>query len=66
MFKMFYAEIKTPFGTSLQTLRSDYAKEYLSTPLADYTSQLGIVNQTPFLHTPEQNCVGHRKNRDLL
>lgn len=65
-FTAFCAEIKTQFNVSVQILRSDNAKEYLSKYFRNYMVQHGIIHQTSCVDTPSQNGVDERKNRHLL
>ena len=61
-FCAFCAEVKTQFNTSVQTLRSDNAKEYFSSSFQSYMSQHGILHQSSCVDTPSQNGVAERKN----
>ena len=65
-FHAFYAKIKTRFHTSVQNLRSDNAKEYLSEQFQSFMLQNDILYQTSCVDTPSQNGVVERKNRHLL
>ena len=65
-FSDFCAEIQTQFHVSVQTLRSDNAKEYLSKPFQSFILQHGILHQTSYIDTSSHNRVVERKNRHLL
>ena len=65
-FSTFCAEIQTQFHVSVQTLRSDNAKEYLSKHFQSFMLQHGILHQTSCVDTPSQNGVAERKNGHLL
>ena len=65
-FSVFFAEIQTQFHVSVQTLRSDNVKEYLSEPFQFFMLQHRILHQTSCVDTPSQNGVVKRKNRHLL
>ncbi|MCR2848179.1 DDE-type integrase/transposase/recombinase, partial [Weizmannia coagulans] len=65
-FRAYCAEIRTHYPTSVQTLRSDNAKEYLSEPFQSFMREHGILHQTSCVDTPSQNGVAERKNRHLL
>ena len=65
-FRAFCAEIHTQFHVSVQNLRSDNAKEYLSKLFQSFMLQNDILHQTSCVHTPTQNGVVERKNRHLL
>ncbi|XP_050914846.1 protein SHORTAGE IN CHIASMATA 1 isoform X4 [Lathyrus oleraceus] len=66
IFEQFYQEIRTQFGMSIRTLRSDNAREYLSQQFQNFMSRNGILHQTSCLHTPKQHGVAERKNRHLV
>ena len=65
-FCNFCVEIKTQFGVSVKTLRSDNAKEYFSAQFQSYMLQHGMLHQSSCPNTPAQNGVAERKNRHLL
>ena len=64
-FHAFYAEIHTQFHVSLQSLRSDNAKEYVSEQFQSFMLQNDILHQTSCVDTLH-NGVAERKNRHLL
>ena len=66
LFNAFCVEIQTRFHASVQTLRSDNAKEYLSEPFQSFMLLHEILYQTSCVDTPSQNGVAERKNRHLL
>ncbi|XP_019241453.1 PREDICTED: uncharacterized protein LOC109241850 [Nicotiana attenuata] len=51
---------------AVKVLRSDNAKEYLSSPFTSFMSSQGITHQTSCAYTPQQNGVAERKNRHLI
>ena len=53
-FNAFCAEIQIQFHVSIQTLRSDNAKEYLSEPFQSFMLQHGILHWTSCVDTPSQ------------
>ena len=55
------AEIQTQIHVSVQTLRSDNAKEYLSKPFQSFMLQNGILHLTSCFDTPSQNGIAERK-----
>ena len=61
-FRAFCAQIHTQFHVSVQNLRSDHAKEYLSEQFHSFMLQNGIFHQTSCVETPSQNGVAERKN----
>ena len=61
-FKQFNAMVKTQFQTDICVLRTDNGTEYFNSILKNYPSQQGIVHQTSYSGTPQQNGVAERKN----
>ena len=66
IFTVFYAEIKNQFHTSIKILRSDNAREYLSTNFQNFMTTHGILHQIPCAYTSQQNEVAEHKNRHLV
>ena len=66
IFQKFYAEILTQFNISICVLRSDNAREYFSALVISFMSQHGILHQSSYAHTPQQNGVAECKNRHLI
>ena len=65
-FRALCAEIYTQFHVSVQNLRSDNAKEYLSEQFQSFMLQNDILHQTFCVDTPSKNGVNEKKNRHLL
>jgi len=61
----FLNEIKNQFGQVIKSLRNDNAKEYFSSTFSAVLSSHGILHQSTCPHTPQQNGITERKNRDL-
>ena len=59
-FRAFYAEIYTQFHVSVQNMRSDNAKEYMSKQFQAFMLQNGILHQKSCVDTPK-NGVAERK-----
>ena len=66
IFQKFYAKIHTKFNIYIRVLRSDNAGEYFSASFISFMSQHGILHQSSYAHTPQQNRVTERKNRNLV
>ena len=66
IFQKFYVEIQTQFNISIRVLCSDNAREYFFPPFISFMSQHGILHQSSYAHTPQQNGVAERKNRHLV
>ena len=64
-FRAFCLEIHTQFHVSVQSLRSNNAKKYMSEQFQSFMLQNGILHQTSCVDTPSQNRVAKRKNRHL-
>ena len=65
-FRVFCVEIHTLFHVSVQDLRSDNAKEYMSEQFQSFMLQNDIIHQISCVDTPSQNGAAKRKNRHLL
>jgi len=66
IFQTFFNEIKNQFRVSIRILRSDNAREYLSHSFNTFMKSHGILHQTSYAYTPQQNGVAKRKNRHLV
>jgi len=66
IFQSFFNEIKTQFGVSIRVLRSDNGCEYLSHSFKQFMASHGILHQTSYAYTPQQNGLAERKNRHLM
>ena len=66
VFQKLFVEIRNQFHTSIRILRSDNALEYFSAPFFDLLSSHGILHQSFYVYTPQQNGVAERKNRHLI
>ena len=62
LFSACCAQIQTQFHLTVQTLRSDNAKEYLSESFHSFMVQHEILHQTLCTDTSYQNGVVERKN----
>ena len=65
-FRAFCAEIHTQFHVSVQNMRSDNVKEYLSEQFQSFMLQNDIRHQTSCVDTSSQNGVVERKNKHNL
>ena len=61
-FCAFCAKFHTRFHISVQNLRSDNAKEYLSEQFQSFMLQNGILHRTFCVDSPSHNGVAKRKN----
>ena len=58
--------IRTQFNAKLQVVRLDNGGEYLNQNLGNYFLENGIIYQTSFVGTPQQNGLVKRKHKHLL
>ena len=66
VFQKFFVEIRNQFYTSIRILRSDNPLEYLFAHCFAFLSSHGILHQSSYAYTPQQNGVVERKNRHLV
>ena len=61
VIKNFINKIKTQFSTSMRVLRIDNALEYTQNKISHFCAFHGILHQTTWPHTSQQNGVAERK-----
>lgn len=61
VFKDFRNLVKNNFSSQIQTLRFDNGTKYMSQIMTQYLSNNGIMHQTSFVGTPQQNGIAKRK-----
>ena len=66
IFQKTHAKIRTRFNNSIHILRSSNAKEYFSTSFSSFMPSYGILHQSSYAYTPQQNGVAKCKNRHLV
>ncbi|KAK8921120.1 hypothetical protein KSP39_PZI020446 [Platanthera zijinensis] len=66
IFRAFIVETRTQFQTTIKTVRTDNAREYVGHDFTTLCSEFGILHQTSCAYTPQQNGVAEHKNRHLL
>ena len=66
VFVTFCNMIVTQFHTQPQILRSNNGGEYVNLNMKQFINNHGLIHQTTFPETPQQNGVVERKNRTLL
>lgn len=66
LLEHFCALIKTQFSSSIKVLRSDNGTEFINKFVNNLCRKLGIVHQTSYVETLQQNGIAERKHRHLL
>jgi len=66
IFQSFFNEIQTQFGVTIKILQNDNGHEYLFNSFKQFMAFHGILHQTSYAYTPQQNVVAKRKNRHLI
>lgn len=66
MLHSFFAMVNTQFNVKIKQVRSDNAKEFFNQSISSFFSNLGVLQQSSCVHTPQQNGVVERKHRHLL
>ena len=66
IFLKFFVEIRNQFHTSIRLLQNDNALEYLFAPFSTFLSSHGILHQSSYAYTPQQNGVAELKNCHLV
>ena len=65
-FINFQNHITNQFNVKIKVFRSDNGGEYTSNAFKNHVAKHGIIHQTSFPYTPQQNGVAERKNRHLM
>ena len=60
--KKFFVEIINQFSTSPKVFHTDNALEFVQHDLQNYRASFGILHQTSYAHTCQQNDVAERKH----
>ena len=66
VFLNFHNMIKNQFGVEIKRFRFDKTKDYFNQVLTIYFQLEGIIHQSLYITTPQQNGVTKRKNGHLL
>ena len=65
-FQRLKSQVEKETGRHIRCLRSDGGKEYFSDEFTSYLQGEGIRREFSCRHTPQQNGVAERKNRQIL
>ena len=57
LFQQFHKIIATQYQSNIQVLRTDNGGEFVNQDLKQYLNLHGILHQTTFPHSPQQNKV---------
>ena len=66
VFKHFKSMVETQFSSKLKILRTDNGSKYINNEFKSFCSTSGILHQSSYPHTPEQNGVSERKHRHIV
>ena len=58
--------VENQFQTKISILRSDNGTEFFNECLGNFLKENGILHQSTYRNTPQQNGITKRKNRHLL
>ena len=64
--KKFFVEIINQISTTPKVFRTNNALEFGQHDLQNYYASLGILHQTSYAHTSQQNGIAKRKHRHIL
>lgn len=66
IFQVFHKMVKIQFQAQIQILHTTNGLEYFHSIMGKYFTENGIVHQTTYVGTSQQNEIAERKNRHLL
>jgi len=66
VFRSFHHMIVTQSNTHIKVIRSNNGGECFKTKLIEFMNSKGILHQTTYPYSPQQNGVAQRKNRHIL
>ena len=58
--------IQTQFHVKIQVLKTHNARYYFNSNLREFLLKKGIVHQSSYINTTQQNGITEKKNRRLL
>ena len=57
VFPIFHSKVKNQFGVTTKGFRSDNAHDYFNQVLSPYFKKEGIIHESSYVSTPQQNRV---------
>ena len=66
MFQSFHVMIQMQFSTKIKILCTDNDGEYVNTRFQAYFQHHGLIHETSYSQTPQQNGIAERKNQHIL
>ena len=66
VIKNFFSMVRNQFRVSIKRFRSDNTKDYFNTNLASFFRDLGVVQESSCVKTPQQNGLAERKIGHLV
>ena len=64
--KTFFSMVRNQFVVSIKRFRSNNAKDYFNTNLASFFRDLGVIQESSCVNTPQQNNLAERKIGHLV
>ncbi|XP_071727474.1 uncharacterized protein [Rutidosis leptorrhynchoides] len=65
-FESFYNLMLNQFEKRIKVIRSDNGTEFINNKMNCFITNKGIIHQTSYAFTPQQNGIAERKHRHLL
>lgn len=66
IFQSFHTMVQTQFSSKIQVLHSDNGGEYANHQFRAYFQLHGLIHETSWPQTPQQNGIAERKKRHIL
>lgn len=66
VFKHFKNLVENQYSSKIKVIRSDNGGEYVNSQFQSFCFDHGILHQTSYPHTPQQNGISERKHRHAV
>lgn len=66
VFQFFHSMIKTQYNKNIQVFHTNNGTEYLNMVLGKFLIKNGMIHQSFYVNTPQQNKILERKNCHIL